>query len=82
MVCNICGERIRQWQAWSFDHEVPISRGGRRGKINKKPAHLLCNSVKGDAWPFSLRTPVEREAIRGVVHPRTYDRLVQVWSGG
>lgn len=81
MTCSICGERIRQWQPFNFDHAVPISRGGRRGMANKFFAHCLCNAVKGDRYPFSLRTPAEREAVREWVTPRTWRRLVGVWAG-
>ncbi len=82
MMCGICCEFIRPWQPYNIDHEVPMSRGGRRGKINKQYAHQLCNSVKGDRYPFSLRTPEEREAVRALVQPATYCKLQRVWAGG
>jgi len=58
-----------------------MSKGGRRGKANKTFTHTLCNSVKGDRYPFNLRTPAEREAVRAVVSERTYARLERTWRG-
>lgn len=82
MTCSICGTAIRQWQQFNWDHDIPISRGGPRGRRNKRHAHLLCNSVKGNRHPFSLRAPADREAIRVWVKPSTYAKLQQVWAGG
>ncbi len=79
--CGICGEKIHRWQPFNVDHVVPMSLGGKRGKTNKVFAHLLCNSVKGNRHPFSLRTPSEREAVRALVSPVTYERLRRTWSG-
>ncbi len=81
MTCCICGERVRQWQPFSFDHIIPMAKGGPKGRRNKGFAHVLCNSVKGDRHPFSLRTPAEREAVRAWVRPETYARLLLVWAG-
>lgn len=79
--CSICGELIRRWQPFNFDHEIPMARGGRRGKVNKRPAHQLCNAVKGDRYPFSLRTSQDRLAVQARVTVRTYRRLQAVWRG-
>ena len=81
MTCAICGTPITPWQDFNRDHHIPLSRGGRRGRINKVWAHCLCNSVKGNRHPFSLRTPADREAIRPHVNPRTYRRLERIWAG-
>ncbi len=81
MRCAICGERVCRWQPFNFDHAVPMSLGGKRGKKNKQFAHALCNSVKNNRHPFSLRTVEEREAVRLLVRPETYSRLQQVWAG-
>ena len=81
LTCSICGELIRRWQAFNHDHVVPMSLGGRKGKANKQLTHLLCNSVKGDRYPFSMRTPTERAAVRRWVKPETYQRLLRVWAG-
>ncbi len=81
MACGICGELIRSWQPFNHDHVVPMSKGGPRGRRNKTFAHLLCNCVKGDRHPFSLRTAADREAARTLVTARTYARLQQIWAG-
>lgn len=81
MSCIICGEKVRPWQAFNWDHVVPISKGGPRGKKNKAIAHLLCNSVKNDRHPFSLRTLNDREAVRPFVSTHTYERLLRIWAG-
>ncbi len=81
LTCWICAELIRQWQPFNFDHMVPMSKGGRRGRANKAYTHVLCNSVKGDQHPFFLRTAAEREAVRARVRPDVYRRLERVWAG-
>ncbi len=80
-VCPICGEAIRMWQQYNWDHQVPMSQGGARGRRNKYLAHLLCNSVKGNSYPFSLRTAADRDAVRARVKPALYARLERVWRG-
>lgn len=79
--CSICGTVIEQWQWFNWDHIVPMSLGGRRGRSNKALAHRLCNSVKGNRFPFSLKTPEEREAARRLVSARVWTYLERVWSG-
>ncbi len=81
MACSICGEYIRLWQPFNFDHHVPLAKGGAKGRKNKRFTHVLCNTIKGDRHPFSLRTPAEREAIRPFVRPEVYAKLLRVWAG-
>ena len=81
MVCAICGTLIAAGQAFNTDHTMPLSRGGRRGRANKELAHILCNAVKGNRYPFSLRTTADREAARSHVTPRTYRALERIWAG-
>lgn len=81
MACHICAEQIRQWQPFNHDHVIPMSLGGRRGKINKAFAHVLCNSVKGNRYPFHMRTAAERAAARTLVTEATYERLERTWRG-
>lgn len=78
--CAICGDPVRPWQIFNWDHIVPMSRGGPRGRINKALAHQLCNAVKGNRHPFSLRTAAEREAVADLVSPRTYRKLQRLWA--
>lgn len=52
MVCGCCGEVIRYGpgrhsRALSFDHRIPLSRGGSHTSNNLQPAHVECNSRKG-----------------------------------
>lgn len=79
--CSICGERIEQFQAFNWDHELPMSLGGPRGRRNKALAHVLCNSVKQSRHPFSMKTAEEREFIRHYIKKATYAKLVELWSG-
>jgi len=81
MSCSICGTTVWPWQEFNYDHGQPVSRGGRRGRINKAFAHVLCNSVKADRFPFSLRTAADREAVRRFITPRTFRRLQRIWAG-
>lgn len=79
--CHICGTPIHSWQKFNWDHVEPMSRGGARGRKNKKLTHMLCNSVKGDSFPFSLRTTADRYTVSQRVSPATYARLQAVWRG-
>lgn len=80
--CSICGTPIHRWQRFNWDHVIPMSRGGKRGRSNKAHAHLLCNSVKNDRYPFSLKTDDERARIRAHLRPETWARLLTIWAGG
>lgn len=79
--CQICGEKIFSYQRFNTDHTIPMSLGGRPGKANKALAHVLCNLVKGDRYPFSLRTAQEREEIRRLVREKTWQALCRIWAG-
>lgn len=57
MTCHICGEPITEPRGASrrsltFDHVIPISRGGTHTEDNLRPAHFSCNSRK-NARPMS-----------------------------
>jgi len=80
-LCMICGEKILPYQAFNWDHLIPMSRGGERGKSNKFLAHAICNAVKGNRWPFFLRTNSERQAVRKRVTPKTWAALMRAWLG-
>ena len=53
--CHICNKAIDvdlrhpSPQSLSFDHVIPLSRGGGHIASNIKPSHLLCNMQKGAA---------------------------------
>lgn len=57
-MCSLCGLRIPNYIASSshplfgtIDHVIPLSRGGKNTAENRKPAHQLCNRMKGNANP-------------------------------
>lgn len=81
MHCWICWSPITREQRFNFDHKIPMSQGGARGRRNKAYTHVLCNTVKGDRYPFFLRTPAERDAVRQSIRPDLFERLQRLWSG-
>lgn len=47
-ICHLC-DRIVIWtEEVSFDHVIPLSKGGRKGAANLKLAHISCNNKRGD----------------------------------
>lgn len=54
--CWLCGLRIPHNIVASsthplygtIDHVIPLSKGGKNHVSNRKPAHLVCNHMKGD----------------------------------
>jgi hypothetical protein len=56
--CHICRGQIfqgpgRSTRSLSFDHEIPLNRGGSHTSSNVKCAHAGCNAEKGDELPES-----------------------------
>lgn len=54
-MCSICGLRIPNYIVSSshplfgtIDHVIPLSRGGKDKAANRKPAHKMCNKMKGN----------------------------------
>ena len=43
--CYLCGELITR-ETLSFDHVIPLAKGGEHSMGNIKPAHLRCNQRK------------------------------------
>lgn len=80
-VCIICGEKIYSYQRFNWDHLIPMAKGGHRGRSNKFLAHAICNAVKGDQWPFWLRSNEERQRVRNGVSDRTWQALLRAWYG-
>jgi hypothetical protein len=81
--CYLCGGPIELDAApaeplsLSFDHVVPLSRGGRHAITNLRPAHRRCNVAKGTAneKDFRLRIVATRASRRGaVICPRASAR--------
>ena len=50
MVCSICGGEIVEGSL-SFDHVIPLVRGGSHTENNIRPAHLCCNRRKNRKLP-------------------------------
>jgi 5-methylcytosine-specific restriction endonuclease McrA len=55
--CHICDKPILLDQKLTFDHVIPLSRGGAHCRLNLAPAHASCNFSKGDRILFYLRLP-------------------------
>ena len=61
--CHLCGLKIRKMtgrtpMSLSFDHLVPISKGGAHIDDNIAPAHLRCNMRRGSGRiPAQLKLP-------------------------
>ena len=55
MICGICGKKVRP-QNLSFDHIIPLSKGGPHATWNLQVAHHSCNSARGPGrTPGKLR---------------------------
>ena len=78
LVCHLCGASIPTQASYpnpftrSVDHIIPVSKGGSDGLDNLAPAHLKCNSDRGN-----LRLPEYRcrQVSRGV-RPFRYHRII------
>ena len=49
LMCQLCLNPISSRQEVSFDHNVPLSKGGEHSTENIQLAHLSCNIKKGDS---------------------------------
>ncbi len=57
MVCSICGKPLTR-QTLSFDHVIPLARGGEHNGENLRPAHRRCNSKKhATIFPTQMALP-------------------------
>lgn len=60
--CYLCEGSIDLDLAWpdgmafSFDHVVPLARGGEHSRANLRPAHLVCNIKKGAKMLQGMQT--------------------------
>jgi 5-methylcytosine-specific restriction endonuclease McrA len=39
---------------FTFDHVIPVSKGGTNDLQNIRPAHRSCNSARGNRGPVQL----------------------------
>ena len=60
LACHVCGEPIdvtlprTHRMSFTADHITPLARGGHLVRNELKPAHLSCNSRRGDAAPVEI----------------------------
>ena len=54
MVCSICTKVIEHVLQLTYDHVIPLARGGAHTEENLRPAHRTCNSWKLDRLPEEL----------------------------
>lgn len=52
--CGICDKPIGPNQELTFDHTIPLARGGEHTIENLRPAHRACNAWKRDRLPEEL----------------------------
>jgi 5-methylcytosine-specific restriction endonuclease McrA len=55
-VCHICGGLVAPGEL-SFDHIIPLSKGGQHSEDNLAIAHLTCNKRKGARTDISSLAP-------------------------
>jgi hypothetical protein len=54
MHCFICNKSIENELQLTYDHTIPLARGGTHSEDNLHPAHKSCNSWKCDRLPDEL----------------------------
>lgn len=54
-LCAICGKPFKSMKDITFDHKVPISRGGFDLLENYQLAHFPCNQEKGNMTDEEFR---------------------------
>ena len=64
-LCWICCKPMHINDA-SFDHIVPLSRGGTNNPKNKLLAHVGCNLKRGNPVPHAPLREVVDEALRRI----------------
>lgn len=51
-ICGICHKFVETPEEVSFDHIIPLSKGGGHNDGNLQVAHLICNSKKKDKLDY------------------------------
>ncbi len=59
--CHYCGV-VLDWWAYTFDHDLPKSRGGTRALANLRLACRSCNNAKGSLTGDEYRAALTRRA--------------------
>lgn len=50
-ICYLCGKPFKKMRDMTFDHWVPLSKGGTDGLENYRLSHERCNMLKADLTP-------------------------------
>ena len=66
--CQYCGERFSPAQL-TFDHVIPVARGGHKGWDNIVTCCIPCNRRKGDRLPEQAAMHLVRRPTRPKAHP-------------
>ncbi|HJS56981.1 MAG TPA: HNH endonuclease [Vicinamibacteria bacterium] len=66
--CQYCGERFSPAQL-TFDHVIPVARGGHKGWDNIVTCCIPCNRRKGDRLPEQAAMHLVRRPSRPKAHP-------------
>lgn len=66
-VCCLCEQRIRDGEAWTIEHLIALSLGGKDTDENCRPAHERCRRVKDkqDAAAKAKRDRIVDAGYRG-----------------
>lgn len=54
-ICYICDEPFASIKDITFDHYLPVSKGGFDEIDNYRLAHFKCNQIKGDMTPEEFK---------------------------
>jgi len=52
--CYYCGKPLNK-EVFSFDHKIPVSKGGNNSVFNLVPACKRCNHLKGNKTHTQFR---------------------------
>ena len=66
--CQYCGEKSSPSQL-TFDHVLPVARGGQKGWDNIVTCCIPCNRKKGDRTPEEVGFRLLRRPKRPPAHP-------------
>ena len=53
--CAICGKKFDSMKDITFDHIIPMSKGGDDYLENYQLAHFACNQLKNDMTPDEFK---------------------------
>jgi 5-methylcytosine-specific restriction endonuclease McrA len=66
--CQYCGQRFPPSQL-TFDHVMPVARGGHKGRDNIVTCCITCNRRKGDRTPEEIGLRLVRKPRRPAALP-------------